>query len=269
MSAPGPHPASLLLRRSLATGLLCASALTMGLVALLTGGRARGLVRRGLLGPTARAWLAIVGVKLERVPPSPFPDEPCFFVANHTSALDNVVTAALGLPRTRFFTSRSTIPYLPVTLVNLAVGTFFLSEQHEPGKRVGEFTRATETLRRTGESAFLTPEGFRNRSGRIARFNKAAFHMATVLRRPIVPLFYEVPPGTDPGMGFFPFPGPVRVHVLPAVRTEAWRLEDLESNAARVRELFVEQQRRLYGECVPWIRDAAPEPAPALAPPSE
>ncbi len=76
-------------------------------------------------------------------------------------------------------------------------------------------------------------------TGEIGHFNKGAFHLATALHAPIVPLYFEIPRDVDPGRGFDVKPGTVTVHVLPTVDTRDWVLDDLERNTAAVRAIFV------------------------------
>ena len=52
-------------------------------------------------------------------------------------------------------------------------------------------------------------------------------------------MYFAIPRDVDPGRGFDARPGTVTVHVLPAIDTRGWRLEDLEAHVAHVREIFV------------------------------
>ena len=107
--------------------------------------------------------------------------------------------------------------------------------------------RADRILRKTRESVYLSPEGGRITTGEIGRFNKGAFHLATSLRAPLVPLFLYVPPAIDPGMGFNAKAGSVHVYVKPALETALWRIEDVEKNRETVRDMFVDWHREIYG----------------------
>ncbi len=91
---------------------------------------------------------------------------------------------------------------------------------------------------------YLSPEGGRIATGEIGPFNKGAFHLATVLRAPIVPLYFLIPARIDPGMGFDVRPGVVDVFVKTPIDTSAWHLEELVANKERVRDLFVEWHRQ-------------------------
>ena len=94
---------------------------------------------------------------------------------------------------------------------------------------------------------YLSPEGDRVRTGQIGHFNKGAFHLATDLGAPLVPLYIAIPPEVDPGRGFDVRPGVVHVYFRPAIPTHDWKLEELEQNRTRVRDYYV----RLHEELRP------------------
>ncbi len=146
---------------------------------------------------------------------------------------------ALALPNTRFFMKRRFLLVPPLGIMAWLIGTFFTPPQSMPEKRSHCFQAAEHTLRRTGESVFLSPEGTRVTTGEIGPFNKGTFHLATNLKAPIVPLFIDIPPEINSGKGLRALPGTVHVHVHAPVATETWRLEELEANKAAVRERFV------------------------------
>ncbi len=185
------------------------------------------------------AVLSLYGLQLVVHQDRPFPTSQTIYVANHTSTLDLFILIALGLPNTRFFMKRKYLLYLPLGMVSWLTGTFFTPPQSMPEKRVRCFEGAERRLRRTGESVFLSPEGTRVTSGEIGPFNKGAFHLATNLEVPIVPLFIDIPPGINPGKGFGARPGTIDVFVHAPVSTERWRLEDLDTNKDAIRERFV------------------------------
>jgi hypothetical protein len=137
------------------------------------------------------------------------------------------------LPRTQ------TIYIVPLGVIAWMMGTFFTVPQNRPLDRAGIFQRAERTLRHTGESVYLSPEGGRITTGDIGPFNKGAFHLATNLHVPIVPLYFAIPAATDPGRGYDARPGVIDVFVLPAIDTGEWTLENLMVNKEQVRNLFV------------------------------
>jgi 1-acyl-sn-glycerol-3-phosphate acyltransferase len=214
------------------------AALLLVLLGLVTGFRARRLysavARRAAIGV-----LALYGIHVRVVQRDPFPRMQVVYVSNHSSTLDLFVLVALGLPSCRFFLSGFLRKLVPLGVIAWMMGTFFTVPQDRPAERRRIFGRAERILRRTGESVYLSPEGGRITTGEIGHFNKGAFHLATALRAPIVPLYFEIPEGVDPGRGYDARPGVVTVHVLPAIETRDWRLEDLAVNVARVRDIFV------------------------------
>jgi 1-acyl-sn-glycerol-3-phosphate acyltransferase len=117
--------------------------------------------------------------------------------------------------------------------------------QNRPEERRRIFARASEVLKRTGESVYLSPEGGRITTGDIGPFNKGAFHLATVLRVPIVPLYFHIPRETDPGLGYRARPGTVDVHVLAPIDTGDWTESTVVENKERVRGVFLRTHEEL------------------------
>lgn len=225
-------------------------------LALLTLAAATLFARRDLHGRVAsaasRGLLRLWGVRVE-VTGAPWPAGQAVYVSNHTSALDVFVVCALGLPRTRYFLTGGLRLVVPLAVIGWLIGVFWTPPQTRRERRVALFQRAAATLSRTGESAFLTPEGRRVPTGGPGPFNRGAFHLALSLGAPIVPLVLDLPPGTDPGL--LARPGVVRVRTLAPVDTRAWRLEDLDRLKEEVRSLVLAQ--------------AAPDPADrGAAPPA-
>jgi 1-acyl-sn-glycerol-3-phosphate acyltransferase len=185
------------------------------------------------------AILALHGVRVEVHADRPFTSMQTVYVSNHTSTLDLFVLVALGLPNCRFFLSGFLRKILPLGVIAWMMGTFFTVPQDRSADRTRIFKRAAETLRRTGESVYLSPEGGRILTGEIGPFNKGSFHLATTLKVPITPMYIRIPRSVDPGLGYGARPGTVHVHVLNPIDTSTWIEADLQANTARVRELFI------------------------------
>ena len=241
-----PRRARLAALAAVTVAIVTATALALAPVAGLTLFRARRLYAR-VATLTARAVLRVWGLRVVVHRDRPFPAAQTVYVSNHSSTIDLFVLVALGLPDTRFFLSGDLRKLLPLGFIARLMGTFFTAPQSRPADRVRIFSRADATLRRTGESVYLSPEGARIASGEIGRFNKGAFHLATSLRAPIVPLYFEIPRDIDPGRGYDARPGTVHVHVKPAIDTSGWRLADLAANTQAVRRRFVEWHREHRG----------------------
>jgi 1-acyl-sn-glycerol-3-phosphate acyltransferase len=228
-----------------ASGLLMSIAaalmLPVGAITLL---RARRLYA-GIATVLCRAILALYGVRIRLHNDRGFPRTQAVYISNHTSTLDLFILVALGLPNCRFFLSGFLRKLVPLGIISWMMGTFFTVPQTFPEERRRIFTRAGEALKRTGESVYLSPEGGRITDGMIGHFNKGAFHLATVLRAPIVPMYFHIPPGIDPGRGLDARPGTVDIYVLPPIHTTEWSEADVAENKERVREVFVRTHQEM------------------------
>jgi 1-acyl-sn-glycerol-3-phosphate acyltransferase len=218
--------------------IICATALVLAPLGLITAFRARRIYARVAQG-AAILILRLYGVRLRVQQQRPFPRSQTIYISNHSSTIDLFALVALGLPNCRFFLSGFLRRYIPFGFIAWMMGTFFTVPQDRPAERRAIFARAERTLRHTGESVYLSPEGGRVTTGAIGHFNKGAFHLATNLRAPILPLYFAIPREIDPGRGYDARAGVVTVHVLPAIDTSTWTLDDLLLNTARVREILV------------------------------
>jgi 1-acyl-sn-glycerol-3-phosphate acyltransferase len=225
--------------------MVTATAIVLLPIGVVTAFRARRLYA-AVACRASRAILRLYGIRIRVHQTGPFPRTQTIYVSNHTSTLDLFVLVALGLPNCRFFLSGFLRKLVPLGVVAWMMGTFFTVPQDRPDERRRIFARAARALRRTGESVYLSPEGGRVTTGEIGHFNKGAFHLATDLHAPIVPMYFAIPSSTDPGRGYDARPGAVDVHVLPAIETRAWTVDQLIANTARVRALFIATQKALH-----------------------
>jgi len=161
------------------------------------------------------------------------------YIANHSSTIDLFVLIALGLPRTRFFLSGFLRKLPPIGIVGTLIRIFWTVPQEFPNKRRAIFKRAARILNSTGDSVFLSPDGMRVTTGEIGRFNKGAFHLATSLGAPIVPMYVSIPRAIDPGMGYDAKPGALDVYFLPPIDTSDWTVAEVERHRDDVRALYV------------------------------
>lgn len=226
--------------------LLTAGALLMLVAAVLTLFQARRFYSERIATPMGKAMLALWGVRYVEHDRARIPRGQVIYVSNHTSTIDMFVLIALGLPNTRFFLSGYLRKLLPLGVIGYLIGIFWTVDQVYPERRKRIFARAARVLKRTGESVYLSPEGERVTSGKMGPFNKGAFHMATDLKAPIVPLFITIPRAIDPGRGLDARPGVVHVHFLPAIDTSGWRVEQVPVNRDRVHEMFTGWHAELH-----------------------
>lgn len=234
------------LRMAAGMALLTAGALLMLAVALLTLFQARRFYSEWIATPMGKAMLALWGVRYVEHDRARIPRGQVIYVSNHTSTIDMFVLIALGLPNTRFFLSGYLRKLVPLGVIGYLIGIFWTVDQVYTERRKRIFARAARVLKRTGESVYLSPEGERVTSGKMGPFNKGAFHMATDLKAPIVPLFITIPRAIDPGRGLDARPGVVHVHFLPAIDTSGWRVEQVPANRDRVHEMFTGWHAELH-----------------------
>jgi 1-acyl-sn-glycerol-3-phosphate acyltransferase len=218
--------------------LLTVGALVMLIAAVLTLFQARRFYSELIATPMGKAMLAIFGVRYVVHDRARVPAGQVVYVSNHTSTIDMFVLVALGLPNTRFFLSGFLRKLVPLGMIGYLIGIFWTVDQVYTERRKRIFERAARILKRTRESVYLSPEGERVTSGKMGSFNKGAFHLATDLRAPIVPLFISIPRAIDPGTGLGARPGVVHVHFLPAIDTSAWRVDQVPVNRDRVHAMF-------------------------------
>lgn len=219
-------------------------------IGVLTLFRARRLYA-WVAGVLSRGILRLYGISVRIHGPARggnadvFPRTQAVYISNHTSTLDLFILVALGLPNCRFFLSGFLRKWVPLGIISWMMGTFFTVPQSRPEDRRRIFTRAGEVLRRTGESVYLSPEGGRITTGDIGHFNKGAFHLATVLRAPIVPMYLHIPREINPGRGYYAGRGTVDVYVLPAIHTTDWKETEVVQNKERVRAIFLRTHEEL------------------------
>jgi 1-acyl-sn-glycerol-3-phosphate acyltransferase len=233
------------LRIGLSLALLTLGAAAMLAVAACTLFAKRRFYSERIATPLGRILLRVWGIRYELHASGGWPQGQVVYVSNHSSTIDMFVLIALGLADTRFFLSGYLRTLVPLGLIGYLIGVFWTVPQDYPDKRRAIFERAARALKRSRESVYLSPEGERITDGTIGPFNKGAFHLATDLRAPIVPLYIAIPRSIDPGKGLAAGAGVVHVYVGEPIPTTHWRVDDVEKNRDAVRDLFVRWHREL------------------------
>ncbi|MEZ5330624.1 MAG: lysophospholipid acyltransferase family protein [Thermoanaerobaculia bacterium] len=151
------------------------------LVAPFTGPR--------IWGPVLQAWarglLALGGIDLQVEAP-PRIDPPVVFVANHQSAFDIAVMAAL-VPPPVVFVARVDLFRVPIVGGVLRRGGHIAVEREERADRMQVVGRILERLE-AGTSVVVFAEGTRSASGAVHRLRAGAFLAARQAGRPLVPV---------------------------------------------------------------------------------
>lgn len=239
-----------LLRMIVSVAIATAGALALLAIAVLTAFQARRFYREGVASRLGRAILAVWGIRLVRhgAWPVDLPGQPVaqrVYVSNHTSTIDLFALLALGLPNTRFFLSGYLRALPPFAIIGWIIGIFWTVPQTRTEDRRRIFANAAQTLARTGESVYLSPEGARITTGHIGPFNRGAFHLAASLRAPIVPLFIRIPPEIDPGTGLAARPGVVDVFAGEAIDTRSWQIDEIDRHRHDMHAFYAAWHRRL------------------------
>ncbi len=227
--------------------LLTICSLLMLIVAILTLFQMRRFYSEHMLTPCGKLMLKIWGIEMEVHHEAPFAPHQTVYIMNHTSTIDMFAIIALGLPNTRFFLSGFLRKLLPLGLIGYLIGIFWTVDQIYREKRVRIFQRASELLKRSGESVCLSPEGERITSGQIGPFNKGAFHLAISLSAPIQPIFIQIPKLINPGKGLNARPGKIHLYIGKPVDTSRWSIERLAEIKEEMRNYYVRWQERLDG----------------------
>lgn len=222
-----------------------AAALAMGAVRVARPARGRRISQEVIGGWAGEAILGLLQIKLVVHRDGDWPTGPCFYMSNHSSALDLPVLMALRPPNARSFMKEQYRWYGPLGLVTMLTGTLYTAPQDDHERRVARFKHAEELLRRTGESVYGSPEGTRVEGGEFGPFNRGVFHIATNLGMPIVPVIILIPQETAPGRGVAVNPGEIHVHVGEPIPTDDWRPEDVDANKEKVRDHFVAWKKEL------------------------
>ena len=231
--------ATIMVRVALSFLVMMFGAFVMLLVAVPTLFMARRLYAEVIGKRLGASVLRLWGVSYRVHRNGPLPQQQVVYISNHPSTIDIFLLIALGLPRTRFFLGGFLQKMLPIGIIGYLIRIFWTVPQEFPEKRRRIFQRADRILRRTGDSVYLSPEGMRVTTGEIGHFNKGSFHLATSLGAPIVPLYFEIPAVTNPGMGYNARPGTIDVWFLPPIETARWKVDDVERNRDRVHELYL------------------------------
>jgi putative phosphoserine phosphatase/1-acylglycerol-3-phosphate O-acyltransferase len=166
--------------------------------------------------------------------------DPCIVIGNHTSSLDLFIITMLPIRNKRSFMARWVCINLPLAVNCWANGTIFTWPQRYPERRVKCFKRAEQILRKSGDSCFLSVEGTRWTTPKVGPFNKGAFHLATALSYPILPIYIEIPRQINPGVGHKTRPGLIHVYARPPIDTRQWQVADVVKHKEETRELYLQ-----------------------------
>ncbi|MBM4366360.1 MAG: 1-acyl-sn-glycerol-3-phosphate acyltransferase [Deltaproteobacteria bacterium] len=156
-------------------------------------------------------------------------------VANHTSALDVPLVAALS-PQAPLCLAKKELQWFPVfNLVWWSHGQVFV-DRRDPARAAASLADVVARCAASPRTIVLAPEGTRSRDGKLGRFKLGAFRLAVATGSPIVPVVVRgagqlMPPGQ-----WFTRPGRVTVQVMPPVDSSGWTETSLKAAAAALED---------------------------------
>ena len=163
---------------------------------------------------------------------------PAVFIFNHRSAVDVLITARMLREDVIGVAKKEIKHQLPMGIAFTYTGTVFIDREHVGDPRLA-LKPAVDALR-SGRSVVIAPEGTRSRDGKLGPFKLGAFHLARQVGVPIVPIVIHNAQDALPYKGVVVRPAEVKVTVLPPQPTDKWQLADVEDQATRIREMYLE-----------------------------
>lgn len=191
---------------------------------------------------SSKLIMRLVGIKLDLPKDFILPQQPTFITFNHNSYLDIFALTAMGMGNTRFMLSEKTIKIIPVTLSAIGIAVSYIPQKKHQSRRLAYFKRFEEQILKEKFHVAGASEGVHDHQHRIDEFNRGVYHMATVCKMNIIPLFIWVPEESNPFNKYRAFKrGVIKIEVMETIDTSNWRLEDLDINKENVRNKYIER----------------------------
>jgi putative phosphoserine phosphatase / 1-acylglycerol-3-phosphate O-acyltransferase len=163
---------------------------------------------------------------------------PAVFIFNHQSGLDAPLMMKM-VRRDITGVAKQELRNNPIfgPLFSLA-GVVFV-DRADSKKAIDALAPALEALRH-GRSLAIAPEGTRQKTPRLGRFKKGAFHLAMQAGVPIVPVVFRNVLDALPKDGIVIHPATVEAVVLPPIDTSGWTKATLDDEIEAIRNRFLE-----------------------------
>jgi 1-acyl-sn-glycerol-3-phosphate acyltransferase len=132
--------------------------------------------------------LAISGIKVEITGKENVkPKTPYVFVSNHRSLFDIPVLQRY-VPNDFSFVFKKEIARVPLFGWQMQLGPHIIIDRQNPAKAMKSIENAKKMLVQKKISVLLFPEGTRSKTGEMLPFKRGAFHLATQVGFPIIPV---------------------------------------------------------------------------------
>ncbi|AOW10362.1 1-acyl-sn-glycerol-3-phosphate acyltransferase [Flavobacterium gilvum] len=204
--------------------------------------------RKYLVSFSSKLVLKIIGIKIQLPNEIPFNSENQYFITfNHNSDLDIFALTALGYTNTVFLLSDRTLKIVPLTLSAISIGVLYIPEQHKTEKRLDFFKKLEKIAKTKKINIAGSSEGVHDQLHGIGNFNKGVYHLTTVCKLDIIPVFIGIPEEINLIKGHEHLKsGNIKVEILETIDTQNWILNDLEKNKDEVRNIYVKKFNEVH-----------------------
>ncbi len=114
-------------------------------------------------------------------------DGPFIFVSNHISQFD-IATLQYILPVKAGFIFKKELAKIPLFGWQLLTGPHIMIDRSNPEKALKSIHKARQKMKTKKVSIILFPEGTRSKDGQLQPFKRGAFHLASQVNYPIIPV---------------------------------------------------------------------------------
>jgi putative phosphoserine phosphatase/1-acylglycerol-3-phosphate O-acyltransferase len=163
---------------------------------------------------------------------------PAVFIFNHQSGLDAPLVVKMVRRDVTGIGKKELLRNPLFGPLFAASGAVFI-DRADTGKAIEALKPAVEALKQ-GRSLMIAPEGTRQKTPRLGRFKKGAFHMAMQAGVPIVPIVFRNVLDALPKNALVIHPAIVEAVVLPPIDTSGWTRATLDDEIEKVRNLYLE-----------------------------
>jgi putative phosphoserine phosphatase/1-acylglycerol-3-phosphate O-acyltransferase len=163
---------------------------------------------------------------------------PAVFIFNHQSGLDAPLILKMVRRDVTGVAKQEIKRNLIFGPLFSAAGVVFV-DRADSKKAIEALGPALEALRE-GRSIAIAPEGTRQKTPKLGRFKKGAFHLAMQAGVPIVPVVFRNVLDALPKDGIVIHPATVEAVVLPPIDTSGWSKATLDDEIEAIRNRFIE-----------------------------
>jgi putative phosphoserine phosphatase/1-acylglycerol-3-phosphate O-acyltransferase len=163
---------------------------------------------------------------------------PAVFIFNHQSGLDAPLMLKM-VRRDATGVAKKEILNNPIFGPLFSAGGAVFVDRADSKKAIEALAPAVDALKQ-GLSLIIAPEGTRQKTPRLGRFKKGAFHMAMQAGVPIVPVVFRNVLDALPKDALVIHPAIVEAVVLPPIDTSSWTRETLDDEIEKIRNQYIE-----------------------------